>query len=310
MITLIEHGGVYEWYKAGYGLMDPNNATDYNIVEGAVLYVVNLSKYLSPDWSSADWTTCVADVAAGKVLAHEDGDWVLGVLQAGMNVSTCWYTNITPACQVVVAPQPGTFGYIIQSSDMLWTVNTGNSQQLQNQMKFVEFVAGKQGQSIFCPIKGCVAVYPNEPLSVYKYPASVGEQEYWYYVEARKGLSHVLINLDQSVFYGSIAGLPNPPSDIYVTVPQLVSQGILPNGSYNWPLINKYIQMVFWLQNQRKQFFQGWYMGLPGMPAGGFWPPWAQGTWAQAAAPPPITPVYITVISVPQELPTTPSYSS
>jgi glucose/arabinose transport system substrate-binding protein len=169
--------GPYKFMQFLYGTLPPN---DPSIVQATQLYL-NLTKYLSPDWAGLDWTGAVADVVQGKAIAHVDGDWAVGLIHnVYPNVTMCPVDNITPNCDIVFAPFPGTQGVY---SLVIDSVAVPVGPEAQYGIKFATFFAGPRGQAIFNPIKGSIATYKNISASIY--PTTVQQWEAQQYRDAR-----------------------------------------------------------------------------------------------------------------------------
>lgn len=143
---------------------------------------ITLSKTFPSNWPTLDWTGAVADLVAGKGLAHVDGDWAVGLIyNVYPQVKMCPYTSVSADCNIIVAPFPGTAGIYNLVIDSV-AVPAG-SPTTQMGIDFVRFFAGPEGQSIFNPLKGSIAVYKNIDPSIY--PTSIQRWEVEEYRNAR-----------------------------------------------------------------------------------------------------------------------------
>jgi len=144
-----------------YGTLPPDDPT----LKTATDIFLELAKTFPSDWMSLDWTACVDRVVTGKAFAHVDGDWAVGLIyNVYPNVKMCSIDSITPDCKVIVAPFPGTQGIYNMVIDAVG-VPKGPSQDLG--LQFAKYFASKEGQSIFNPLKGSIAAYPDIPTNIY-----------------------------------------------------------------------------------------------------------------------------------------------
>ena len=228
-------GGPYKFMQFLYGTLPSN---DPSIVQATQLYL-NLTKYLSPDWSSVDWTGAVADVVQGKALAHVDGDWAVGLIHnVYPNVTMCTVDSITPSCDIIFAPFPGTQGIYSLVIDSV-AVPVGPEQSYG--ILFAKFFAGPQGQMIFNPIKGSIATYKNISTSIY--PTVVQRWEAQQYRDARFYV--------YSLTHGGLF------SDVWQN---LLQQIVVLTQTGN---TNLWYSTVAKALATEKQEWSGWYMGFP-----------------------------------------------
>lgn len=228
-------GGPYKFMQFLYGTLPAN---DPSIIQATQLYL-NLTKYLSPDWAGVDWTGAVADVVQGKALAHVDGDWAVGLIHnVYPNVTMCTVDNITPNCDIIFAPFPGTQGVYSLVIDSV-AVPVGPEQSYG--ILFAKFFAGPQGQMIFNPIKGSIATYKNISASIY--PTVVQQWEAQQYRNAR---FYVF-----SLTHGGLF------SDVWQN---LLQQIVVLTQTGN---VNLWYSSVAKALSTEKQEWSGWYMGFP-----------------------------------------------
>ncbi|MBP1448442.1 MAG: carbohydrate ABC transporter substrate-binding protein, partial [Thermoproteus sp.] len=229
-------GGPLKFMQFLYGTLPPD---DPSIVQATQLYL-NLTKYLSPDWASLDWTGCVADIVQGKALAHVDGDWAVGLIyNVYPNVTMCPADNITPNCDVIFAPFPGTQGVYSLVIDSV-AVPVGPEEQ--GGLLFAKFFAGPQGQSIFNPIKGSIATYKNISASIYPTPIQRWEVEQY-----RSARFYVF-----SLTHGGLF------SDVWQSLLQQIVVLTQTGRADLW-----YSTAAKALQTEKAEW-DGWYLGFPG----------------------------------------------
>lgn len=229
-------GGPLKFMRFLYGTLPSN---DPSIVQATQLYL-NLTKYLSPDWAGLDWTGCVADIVQGKALAHVDGDWAVGLIyNVYPNVTMCPVDNITPNCDVIFAPFPGTQGVYSLVIDSV-AVPVGPEEQ--GGLLFARFFAGPQGQSIFNPIKGSIATYKNISASIYPTPAQRWE------VEQYRGARFYVFSLTHGGLF----------SDVWQSLLQQIVVLTQTGRADLW-----YSTVAKALQTEKAEW-DGWYLGFPG----------------------------------------------
>ncbi|MEL9990115.1 MAG: ABC transporter substrate-binding protein [Thermoproteus sp.] len=228
-------GGPYKFMQFLYGTLPPN---DPSIIQATQLYL-NLTKYLSPDWTGVDWTGAVADVVQGKALAHVDGDWAVGLIHnVYPNVTMCTVDNITPNCDIIFAPFPGTQGVY---SLVIDSVAVPVGPEANYGVLFAKFFAGPQGQMIFNPIKGSIATYKNISTSIYPTPV-----QQWEAQQYRTARFYVF-----SLTHGGLF------SDVWQNLLQQVVVLTQTGRADLW-----YNTVAKALATE-KQEWSGWYMGFP-----------------------------------------------
>lgn len=233
-----------------YGTLDPNDAS----IKKATEIFLELAKTFPSNWQALDWTGAVADLVQGKGLAHVDGDWVVGLIyNVYPNTIMCSYDQITPNCNIIVAPFPGTEGIYNLVIDSV-AVPAGGPETSQG-VEFARFFAGPEGQKIFNPLKGSIAVYRNIGPEIY--PTTIQKWEVSQYRDAKAFVF--------SLTHGALF------SDVWST---LLQQAIVLAQTGRTDLWYATIEKA--LSNEKELWKGTWYMGYPGSPFGGYSPPWAK----------------------------------
>jgi glucose/arabinose transport system substrate-binding protein len=233
-----------------YGTLPPD---DPSLRQSTEIFLT-LAKTFPANWPALDWTGAVADLVAGKGLAHVDGDWVVGLIyNVYPQVKMCPYTAVTPDCNIIVAPFPGTGGVYNLVIDSVAVPAGGPTTQLG--MEFVKYFAGPEGQSIFNPLKGSIAVYKNIDPAIY--PTSI---QRWEVEEYRNAKAYVF-----SLTHGALF------SDVWQMLMQQSIVLVQTGRADLW-----YDTLSKALATERSLWKDTWYMGAPGKPFGGYQPPWVK----------------------------------
>lgn len=72
-----------------YGTLPPDDP----LLRQATETFLSLAKTFPANWPALDWTGAVADLVAGKGLAHVDGDWVVGLILTCIRRQGCVHTR-------------------------------------------------------------------------------------------------------------------------------------------------------------------------------------------------------------------------
>jgi len=152
-----------------------------------------------------------------------------------------------------VAPFPGTQGVYNLVIDSVAVPAGGPVTDLG--IQFVKYFASPEGQSIFNPLKGSIAVYKNIDPSIY--PTAI---QRWEVEEYRNAKSYVL-----SLTHGALF------SDVWQSLMQQSIVLVQTGRADLW-----YDALAKALATQRSLWKDTWYMGAPGKPFGGYQPPWVK----------------------------------
>jgi len=165
----------------------------------------------------------------------------------------CPVDSITPTCKIIVAPFPGTQGIYNMVIDAVG-VPKGPNQDLG--VMFAKYFASKEGQSIFNPLKGSIACYPD--ISPDIYPTSIQK---WEVVEYSKSTAQVF-----SLTHGALF------SDVWS---KLLSEAVLLaqiKDTNRW-----YSVVADALKMERELWEQsGLFLGSLEKPFAGYLPPWVK----------------------------------
>jgi len=243
-------GGPQKFMAFVYGTLDPDDAS----IRRSTEVFLELSKTFPSNWQALDWTGAVADLVQGKGLAHVDGDWVVGLIyNVYPNTVMCSYDQISPSCNIIVAPFPGTQGIYNLVIDAI-AVPAGGPETNQG-IQFARFFAGPDGQRIFNPLKGSIAVYRNIGPEIY--PTSIQKWE----VSQYRGASAFVFSLTHGALF----------SDVWSS---LLQQALVLAQTGRADLWYSTVQKAL---STEKDLWKGtWYLGAPGSPFGGYSPPWVR----------------------------------
>lgn len=242
-------GGPTKFVEFMYGTLSPN---DPAIIEATNIFL-KLADTFPSNWASLDWTGAVDQVVKGNGAFHVDGDWAVGLIyNVYPNVKMCPVANITPDCNIIVAPFPGTSGIYNMVID---AVGVPKGPQAQLGLEFAKFFASRDGQKIFNPLKGSIADYPDIPADIY--PTSIQRWE----VEEYKNSNAQVFSLTHGALF----------SDVWQ---KLLQQAVLLAQTKNTDLWYNAVREA--LASERTQWEQsGYIMGTKEKPFAGYLPPWA-----------------------------------
>ncbi len=233
-----------------YGLLSPD---DPSIKKASEIFV-ELSKTFPSNWMSLDWTSAVDALVKGKGAFHVDGDWVVGLIyNVYKNTKMCSIDNITPDCDIITAPFPGTQGIYDMVIDAI-AVPVGPEEKAG--VLFAKFFASEEGQKIFNPLKGSIADYPDIPPSIY--PTVIQKWEVKQYRESK----YQVFSLTHGALF----------SDVWK---KLLGGAIVLAQTKNLNLWYQTISSA--LATEKKEWeSSGLFLGSYQEPFAGFLPPWAK----------------------------------
>jgi glucose/arabinose transport system substrate-binding protein len=232
-----------------YGTLDPN---DPSIREATEIFLELVDTF--PDnWAALDWTSAVDVVVRGEGAFHVDGDWVVGLIyNVYRDVVMCPIDDITPDCDIIVAPFPGTEGIYNMVID---AVAVPKGPEASAGVEFAKFFASREGQRIFNPLKGSIADYPDIPTDIY--PTTIQK---WEVEEYKRSRSQVF-----SLTHGALF------SDVWQ---KLLQQAVVLAETKAVNLWYRTLAEV--LPAERQQWeASGFIMGTKENPFAGYLPPWA-----------------------------------
>jgi glucose/arabinose transport system substrate-binding protein len=153
--------GPQKFVQFMYGMLSPDDPS----IKQATEIFLKLADTFPPDWMALDWTSAVARVVDGKGAFHVDGDWAVGLIfNVYPKVKMCPIDAITPDCDIIVAPFPGTQGIYNMVID---AVGVPKGPNVDLGIQFAKYFASRQGQKIFNPYKGSIAAYPDLGKDIY-----------------------------------------------------------------------------------------------------------------------------------------------
>ncbi|MCE4613433.1 MAG: ABC transporter substrate-binding protein [Desulfurococcales archaeon] len=234
-----------------YGTLDPN---DPSLREATEVFLELVDTF--PDnWASLDWTSAVDVVVKGNGAFHVDGDWVVGLIyNVYPDTVMCPIDDVTPDCDIIVAPFPGTEGIYNMVID---AVAVPKGPEASAGVEFAKFFASREGQRIFNPLKGSIADYPDIPPDIY--PTTIQK---WEVEEYKRSRSQVF-----SLTHGALF------SDVWQ---KLLQQAVVLAETKAVDLW--YRTLTEALPAERQQWeASGFIMGTKENPFAGYLPPWASG---------------------------------
>lgn len=248
--TFLAVAGPDKFIQFMYGTIDPN---DPSIKQATDTFLAFVDTFPS-DWMALDWTSAVDRVVKGNGAFHVDGDWAVGLIyNVYPGTKMCPIDSITPDCDIIVAPFPGTQGIYNMVIDAVG-VPKGPNQDLG--ITFVKYFASRDGQKIFNPLKGSIADYPDLPTDIY--PTNIQKWEVQQYASSTKQVF--------SLTHGALF------SDVWS---KLLSGAVLlaqtKQTSMWYSTVNDAIKLELSLWQQ-----SGLYLGSPTSPFAGYLPPWAK----------------------------------
>ncbi|ABL78655.1 ABC transporter substrate-binding protein [Thermofilum pendens] len=242
--------GPDKFIKFMYGTLDPN---DPSITQATQIFLGYVDTF-PPDWMALDWTSAVDRVVKGMGAFHVDGDWAVGLIyNVYPNVKMCPIDAITPDCNIIVAPFPGTQGIYNMVIDAV-AVPKGPAQDLG--VQFAKFFASRDGQKIFNPLKGSIACYADLPTDIY--PTSIQKWEVSQYAASK---SQVF-----SITHGALF------SDVWS---KLLSGAVLLAQTKQTSMWYSTVSDAIKLERQLWEQ-SGLFLGTPEKPFAGYLPPWAK----------------------------------
>lgn len=233
-----------------YGTLSPDDPS----IEKATDIFLELAKSFPSGFMSLDWTSAVDVLVKGNGAFHVDGDWVVGLIyNVYPDVKMCPIANITPDCDIIVAPFPGTQGIYNMVIDAI-AVPKGPEQEAG--VLFAKYFASREGQKVFNPLKGSIADYPD--ISPDIYPTVIQKWEVNEYKNSRYQVF--------SITHGALF------SDVWQKLLQgavvLAQTG---NTKVWYDTIKTALETEYKLWEQ-----SGLYIGSPERPFAGYLPPWAK----------------------------------
>lgn len=244
-------GGPDKFVQFMYGTLDPNDPA----IRQATEIFLQLVNTFPDNWASLDWTSAVDFVVKGKGAFHVDGDWAVGLIyNVYPDTVMCPIDNITPDCDIIVAPFPGTQGIYNMVIDAV-AVPKGPEADLG--VQFAKFFASREGQRIFNPLKGSIADYPDIPVDIY--PTTIQKWE----VEQYKASTSQVFSLTHGALF----------SDVWQKLLQQAVVLAQTKATDLW-----YNTIADALASEKAQWEQsGYIMGTKEKPFAGYLPPWAGG---------------------------------
>lgn len=240
--------GPQKFIEFMYGTLDPN---DPSIMRSTEIFL-ELAATFPSDWMALDWTGAVDRVVRGLGAFHVDGDWAVGLIYTAYpGTEMCPIDSITPTCKIIVAPFPGTEDVYNMVIDAVG-VPRGPLQDLG--IDFAKYFASREGQRVFNPPKGSIAIYPDIPPDIY--PTIIQKWEVEQYRKSKYqvfSLTHGALFSDvwQKLLTGAVILAQYRASDPwYTTVKDALT-----------------LERQLWEQT-------GYYLGSPGEPFAGYRPPW------------------------------------
>lgn len=244
-------GGPEKFIQFMYGTLDPNDES----IRRATEIFLELAATFPPDWPALDWTAAVDRVVRGLGAFHVDGDWAVGLIYtAYKDVEMCPIDSITPTCKIIVAPFPGTEGIYNMVVDAV-AVPKGPLQDTG--VDFAKYFASREGQRVFNPLKGSIAIYPDIEPDIY--PTVIQKWE----VEQYRNSRYQVFSLTHGALF----------SDVWqklLTGAVILAQYKAPDQWYTTVKDALALERRLWEQT-------GYYLGSPEAPFAGYRPPWARG---------------------------------
>ncbi len=233
-----------------YGTLSPDDPS----IKQATDIFLQLAKTFPPNWMSLDWTSAVAALIKGQGAFHVDGDWVVGLIHdVYPNVHMCPITAITPQCDIIVAPFPGTQGIYDMVID---AVAVPKGPEDKAGILFAKFFASREGQKIFNPLKGSIADYPDIPTSIY--PTNIQKWE----VSQYKSSTAQVFSLTHGALF----------SDVWQKLLQGAVSLVQTQNTQLW-----YKTISDALSEEYKEWKQsGLFLGTLEKPFAGYLPPWVK----------------------------------
>jgi glucose/arabinose transport system substrate-binding protein len=244
--------GPQKFIEFMYGTLDPGDPS----IKRATEIFLELAATFPPDWPALDWTAAVDRVVRGLGAFHVDGDWAVGLIYtAYKGVEMCPVDAITPTCKIIVAPFPGTEDVYNMVVDAV-AVPKGPLQDLG--VDFAKYFASREGQKVFNPPKGSIAVYPDVPPDIY--PTVIQK---WEVEQYRKSRYQVF-----SLTHGALF------SDVW----QKLLTGAVILAQYKAAALDSWYSTVKDALTLERRLWEqtGYYLGSPEAPFAGFKPPWAR----------------------------------
>ncbi len=243
-------GGPNKFIQFMYGTLSP---TDDSLRRATDIFLT-LSDTFPGNWLALDWTSAVDTLIKRGGAFHVDGDWAVGLIyNVYPDVKMCTIDNITPDCNIIIAPFPGTQGVYNMVIDAV-AVPVGPESSAG--VLFAKFFASKDGQRIFNPLKGSIADYPDIEETIYP---TVGQR--WEVKEYRESKYQVF-----SLTHGALF------SDVWQ---KLLSGAVLLAQTKNTDLwystLSDAIKSEYDLWSG-----SGYFMGSMEKPFAGYLPPWAK----------------------------------
>ena len=232
-----------------YGTLDPN---DPSLTQATDIFLQLVDTFPS-NWASLDWTSAVDFVVKGNGAFHVDGDWAVGLIyNVYPDTKMCPVTSITPDCDIIVAPFPGTQGIYNMVID---AVAVPKGPTADYGIEFVKFFASREGQRIFNPLKGSIADYPDIPVDIY--PTNIQK---WEVQQYQQSTSQVF-----SLTHGALF------SDVWQ---KLLQQAVVLAQTKSTDLW--YSTLSDALASEKSQWENsGYIMGTKQNPFAGYLPPWS-----------------------------------
>ncbi|MGC8569477.1 MAG: glucose ABC transporter substrate-binding protein GlcS [Nitrososphaeria archaeon] len=259
---LLYYGGPQAIDELDYGTLNINSPAVIN----ATNTFIQLMKYNYPGALSEPWTVYIADIVGGTASFQVNGDWydnfatyLVNPNEATMGPGTPYpaippytsWTNISLMCE----PFPGTssvFSIVIDSV----AVPVGKSQTAG--LTLAQYWSSYAGQKVWTPYK-MVSFYQNG-TDWYSTPAQ------WADFQALKSTP-----ANEFVYAPSDGGLFDDASATFGTACTVLSETLSPSTFY--PLLSQTIaeEHADWMAAAKLGLG---YLGMPGSPFGGYYPPW------------------------------------
>ncbi len=242
-------GGPEKFVKFMYGTLDPG---DPALKEATDIFLQLVDTFPS-NWASLDWTSAVDVVVKGNGAFHVDGDWAVGLIyNVYPDTVMCPIDNITPDCDIIVAPFPGTSGIYNMVID---AVAVPKGPEEEPGVEFAKFFASREGQKVFNPLKGSIAVYPDIPVDIY--PTNIQKWE----VDQYKASTSQVFSLTHGALF----------SDVWQKLLQGAVVLAQTKAENLW-----YQTLSEALASEKSQWEKsGYIMGTPEAPFAGYRPPWS-----------------------------------
>ena len=253
--------GPHVYNEMIYGVIPLNNATIQNWIAETNNLFLNFTSYDYPGWQSLTWTQGLTDLAQGNVAFQANGNWLTNYAYDFLNITI--YPAVAPYINwnnvtIVEEPFPGTQNYYALVID---SVAVPVGPQEQDALTFIKWWASMAGQEIWTKWKA-VTFYNNVTTDYFNTPAQ------WY--DYKQLLStpeqNFVYQLSDGGLFDDVFAQLN--SGLY-TLQQVGSSGI---AAWNITLATEMHQEESeWLAAAKLGLG---YLGFPGHPFAGYYPPW------------------------------------